>query len=79
MSNSLIFVWAIAVYGLAVFVAAYAVLRTRSENQQLRARVQKLEAMLRSREPGRAGDIAEEEVTRAGGVTSDGDADRFHE
>jgi hypothetical protein len=79
MSNSLIFVWAIAVYALAVFVAAYAVLRTRSENQQLRERVQKLEAMLRLRELGRAGDVAEKEVARAGGATSDGDADRFHE
>lgn len=53
MSNSNIFVWALAVYVVAVFVAAFALLRMRRENQSLREQVRKLEEARRSRQGGR--------------------------
>lgn len=57
MSNSYIFLWALVIYAIAVFVAVFALLRTRRENQRLQERVRDLEARLRSR-PNYAGDDA---------------------
>jgi|GEM_PF-6318233 len=49
MSNSVIFVWALAIYAIAVFTAVFALLRTRRENERLQERVRNLEARLRAR------------------------------
>jgi hypothetical protein len=49
MSNSVIFACALAVYAVAVFVVAFALLRIRRENERLNERVRDLEARLRRR------------------------------
>ncbi len=61
VSNSLIFVWALAVYALSVFVAVLALLRTRRENGRLQQRVLDLEEKLRSRPTGQPDEATREE------------------